>query len=61
MRLKQAIATSAKPIHRECKHCGEQDIEADMWFDIDGEPFKSYYCAPCVADMCIQYATEKLN
>jgi len=33
-----------------CCHCGfiSQSIESRWWADLEGEPFKAYYCQKCV-------------
>ena len=48
MRLVPVPANESNPtIKVLCKGCGRWVLAQEAVADLDGEPFKAYYCAPC--------------
>jgi hypothetical protein len=47
MNLQRVKPWGAKPYNLLCLQCGEWDLDAKCYADLDGEPFKAFYCEKC--------------
>lgn len=48
------------PFVYTCLRCGEQHTSSTGYCaDLDGEPFKAYYCLPCGSALKIQHDRTK--